>query len=579
MLPHLTNKAQLRVTRSIQVPVLIVGGGPVGLLGAVLLARRGVNVLLAEKHLQRLEAPKAHALNPRSLEICAAAGLPMDALHAAAAPAQEGATVRMVTSLSGEEIGSLPYERQDDAVRCFTRWPLINIAQPHFERVLEQCATSLKGVEIRRGLEWISCAQNDDGVASVLRDRDTGEDLAVRSRYLIAADGAGSAVRDHLGIAMEGPEVLQSSMMIHFEANLRSLVAQRPAILYFLFGPGVNGVLIAYDLGKTWVLMHRCAPGSRPQDFDVTTCLRLVHKAIGTEAFGVQIKGVRPWVMSAQVAARYRSGQVFLAGDAGHRFPPSGGLGLNTGIADIHNLAWKIAAIDAGHAGAGLLDSYEVERKSVAETNMRQSLTNSRRLRTLAEALGYGPDGSVDPQTFAARLTDPVSRTRVAEAVAYQKDHFDSLRLQLGYTYGTAPDPDEDLPISVFRPRAVVGGRLPHLQLQDGRSSIDLVASDAFTLIAGAAGTAWRHAFDGSPVPVTLRLQGLDFACNTDFATVMGLGADGAILVRPDGHILALATCAGTGSTRHLAAALTDYLTIPAIAAAHGRSTPMAANS
>lgn len=566
-------------TRSVDVPVLIVGGGPVGLLGAVLLARRGVRSLLAEKHLQRLEAPKAHALNPRSLEICAAAGLPMDALHAVATPAREGAMVRMVTSLTGEEIGSLPYERQDEAVRLLTPWPLINIAQPRFEQVVEQVALGLPDTEIRRALEWTGCTQSDTGVLSVLQDRRSGRQLTVRSRYLIAADGAGSGIREHLGIAMEGPEALQSNMMIHFEADLRSLVSARPAILYFLFGPGANGVLIAYDLGKTWVLMHRCTPQARLQDFDTATCLRLVHQAIGTEGTDVQIKGVRSWVMSAQVAAHYRDGRVFLAGDAGHRFPPSGGLGLNTGVADIDNLTWKIAALEAGQAGPGLLDSYEGERKLVAESNMGQSLTNSLRMRVLAEALGYGPDGTVDPQAFAARLADPASRARVADAVAFQKDHFDSLRLQLGYTYGDAPDTDKDVPISTFQPRARVGARLPHIPLQDGRSSLDLIAPAGFTLLAGARGAAWQNALQVWPVPATLRLQGVDFACASNPAQAMGLGPEGAILVRPDGHILALATSASADSSRQLVDALTRYLAIPAIPAALGQATPSAAIS
>ncbi len=561
----------------LDVPVLIVGGGPVGVLGAVLLGRRGVRTLLAEKHLQRLEAPKAHALNPRSLEICAAAGLPMDALHALATPAHEGACVRMVTSLVGAEIGVLPYERQDEDVRRVTRWPLINIAQPRFEQVLEQAASGLSSVDIRRGLEWTGCTQAADHVASVLRDRRTGSEQIVRSRYLIAADGAGSSVRDHLGIAMEGPEALRSNMMIHFEADLRHLVAGRPAILYFLFGPGANGVLIAYDLGKSWVLMHRCAPDSRQQDFDEHTCLRLVHKAIGTDAVNVRIKGVRPWVMSAQVATRYRDGSVFLAGDAGHRFPPSGGLGLNTGVADIDNLAWKISALEAGHAGPGLLDSYEIERRGIARANMQQSVVNSMRMRELDEALGYGPDGTVDAQTFAARLADPASRRQVAEAVARQKDHFDSLRLQLGYIYGDAQDADINLPISVFRPRAIAGARLPHVLLEDGRSSLDLVAPDAFTLLAGVAGTAWRHAHPAWPVPVTVRLQGVDFGCKTDFAAAMGLGPDGAVLVRPDGHILALAAAAGADSTRQLRDALTNFLALTSIPAADGHATTGAA--
>ena len=239
------------MSRDIETTVLIVGGGPVGLLGAHLLGRRGVRTLVAEKHLQRLEAPKAHALNPRSLEICAAAGLPMDRIHALATSTAEGGHVRMVETLSRPPIGAIAYERQDAAVRDLTPWPLINIEQPKFEAVIEDAVRATPDATLRRGLEWQEALQLGDQVVSTLLDRTTGETVKVRSRYLVACDGAGSSVRDGVGIAMDGPDGIAHFMMIHFEADLRAVVADHPGILYFLFGPGLNGTLIAYDIGRT----------------------------------------------------------------------------------------------------------------------------------------------------------------------------------------------------------------------------------------------------------------------------------------------------------------------------------------
>ncbi|MBI1238575.1 MAG: hypothetical protein GC199_04460 [Alphaproteobacteria bacterium] len=539
----------------IDVPVLVVGAGPVGLLAAQLLGRRNIQVMVAEKYEARLEAPKAHALNPRSLEICAAAGLPMDAIHAVATRTEEGRDVRMVTALTGEEIGVLPYERQDEAVRALTPWPLINIEQPKFEAVVEEAVSGLPAVDLRRGLEWLRCDQIGDAVISVLKDRATGTETTIRSRYLIAADGAGSVVRDDLCIPMDGPEALQTHMMIHFEADLRALVADRPAILYFLFGPAASGVLIAYDIAKTWVLMHPCRPDETADAFPPERARALVEAAIGAPVPDLVIKGARSWVMSAQVARRYRAGNAFLVGDAGHRFPPTGGLGLNTGIGDIDNLAWKIAAVEEGWAAPALLETYEAERRAIAQANMGQSLANAMRFGVLFEALGYAPGQSVDPAIFAHRLADPAARARIESAVADQKEHFDSLRLQLGFAYGKALDADATLPISAFTPKSVPGARLPHVPLADGRSTLDRIAASGFTVILCGAREAPGD-LGAAPVPLTLLREGREIAAaEGDLARALGLAANAIVIVRPDGHILAV-----LDDPQALRAALCDYV-------------------
>jgi 2-polyprenyl-6-methoxyphenol hydroxylase-like FAD-dependent oxidoreductase len=552
----------------IDVPVLIVGAGPVGLLGGQMLGKRSIPALIVEKHAKRLDAPKAHALNPRSLEICAAAGLPMDRIHGAATPTHEGMHVRMVENVAKGDIGSLPYERQDQAVRELTPWPLINIAQPRLEEIVEASVMSLPGIEIRRGLEWLSCEQPGDIVVSKLRDRDTGQELELRSRYLIGADGAGSNVRDGLGIPMDGPEGLQTNMMIHFEANLRSFVGDRPAILYFLFGPGPNGVLIAYDVGKTWVLMSPCKSDDTLESFTPDLCRELIGAALGAPIPDLKIVGVGRWVMSAQVARAYRSGNVFLAGDAGHRFPPTGGLGLNTGVADIDNLCWKIAAVEKGWAGPAILESYEAERRAVAQTNMQQSLVNAMRMLSVFGALGYAPGAPCDPADFLRRLIDPDSRAAVNAAIAEQKDHFDSLRLQLGYVYGDALSDDASLPVSQFVPKVSPGARLPHIALRDGRSTLDLVSIEGFTLFCGPKADAWKAISKSFAAPIKNLVEGTDFEAATGcWSARMGLEPDGALLVRPDGHLLGVyRTAAAEAAVR----AVADY-TKPLPATCSGR--------
>lgn len=526
----------------VDIPVLIAGGGPVGLLGAHLCERQGLGALVAERYSGRMGAPKAHALNARSLEICHAAGLPMDEIHKVMTPPAEGAHVRFMTNLSGHEIGSLPYERQDEAVRSFTPWPLINIEQPKFEHILETSLGGARHVRLQRELEWLGCDMLADSVVSHLRDHASGTDVTLRSRYLIAADGAASRVREAAGIKMLGPDALAHNITIHFEADLRPVIAERPAILYFLFGMGTGSVLIAYDIARTWVLMHAYNPGTQsPGDFDPARCEAIVREAIGADV-PFTIKGTSPWIMTAQVAGQYRSGNLFLTGDAAHRFPPSGGLGLNTGLADIENLVWKIAAVERGEARAPLLDTYEAERRQVAQTNTSQSVANAMRLRVLLQALGQDIGRDLDADALAEKLADPAKRAEIDAAVAHQKDHFDSLRLQLGYIYGEHRSIDDHLPISEYHPRVVPGAYLPHCALVGDGSILDLVSGSGLTLIAGPAADVGMLVSDSSLVPVKRVTEGRDFTpAEGGWADRMGLSPAAAILVRPDRHILQVA--------------------------------------
>ena len=245
---------------------LVVGAGPVGLMTAILLARQGLRSTVIDRFSMRHGAPKAHALNPRSLEICRSAGFDMEAMKRRATPSEDGGWVRFVTTLAGEEIGVMPYERQDEQVLDVTPTPLINLAQPSFEDVLLEEITRSPLIEVRRGQRWVGCEQTSDAVSSTLEDVETGERSQLTTRYVIGADGAGSAVRRELGVEMVGDDTTQAFITIHFAANLRDVVADRPAILYWIMQPPHAGVLIAYDIDRNWCMLYPHDPAVTPRE-------------------------------------------------------------------------------------------------------------------------------------------------------------------------------------------------------------------------------------------------------------------------------------------------------------------------
>ncbi|MBX3024881.1 FAD-dependent monooxygenase [bacterium] len=525
--------------RRIEVPVLIVGGGPVGLAAGILLARLGIDSRIVERRPGPQPAPAAHAVNARTFEICRQAGVDMAALATASRPPSDAGWARWTTTLAGEELGALPYERQGDDVLAVTPTPLRNLSQHRFEPILVDTLRSLPAAALRWQHEWRSAEQDGDGITSLIAA--DGGAYEVRSRWLLAADGAGSRVRKWLGIEPIGPARLQSFIMIHFEANLRPLVGGRPGVLYWLTDVEGGVAFVAHDIDSTWVYMHAWDPDrERIQDYDEARCAALVRRAMGTDAHPFAIRTISPWTMTAQVAERYRDGRAFLIGDAAHRFPPTGGMGLNTGVQDAHNLAWKLGAVERRWADPSLLDTYEQERRPVAQRNADVSIANALRLFEVYEALGGMGDAAAARR--AEVLADPVARAGVAAAIANQAEHFDMLGLQLGFTYATgaligdgSAAPALENPVRELVPNARPGARLPHAWV-GSRSTLDLIPYDRFTLITGSAGDAWAAAaatIEGIP----LGHVALGRDANRGWAEQLGIGTDGALLVRPDQHV------------------------------------------
>jgi putative polyketide hydroxylase len=503
-----------------EVPVLIIGGGPVGLTASILLSRAGVRSLLVERHPGTAIHPKARGINARSMEMYRQCGVEA-AIRQAGLPPERAGFIVWARTLAGEEIERrVPWRSgaQSAAVS-----PVRNClcAQDDLEPVLRAFAERQPAGRLRFSTEVTTCEQDDDAVTATLVDRARGTQEQVKARYAIAADGAQSTIRQQLGVPMLGQENVYDSVNILLNADLRRWTADRPAALYFIEHPKMRGTFLTINGSDRWgfLVNSLAAYGYTASDFTPERSAELVRTAAGVPDLDVKILGVVPWTASARVAERYRTGRIFLAGDAAHEMPPTGGFGMNTGVQDVHNLAWKLACVLQGAASQRLLDTYHDERQPLGQTTTQQSLNNAismGRLDRAARTAGARPEYlNEQGMIFGAQY----------ESSAVVPD-------------GTAP-PAVANPITDYVPSARPGGRAPHVSLdRDGQrlSTIDLVGN-GFVLLTSAAGTAWSAAAkDLGLGAVTIGDGGLTDR-DGQWATTYDLEDAGAVLVRPDGYV------------------------------------------
>lgn len=487
--------------------ILIVGAGPVGLASAIMLADRSIEPVVLERRAALSEHPRARLVNARTMEILRRLGLE-GAVREAALPA---ATMRSYfgTDLRDPEPLFVPLGG-DAAEAALTPCSPCICSQDKLEPMLLAAARE-RGIEVRFGTEVSAVADADEATVT------TAEGKRLDGRYVLAADGARSPLRGALGIRYAG-EALQEFANILFNAPLGThLVGRESALYHCAAGTDHEGTFLTVDNRNRWLLNTDFVPAYRGADgrVDAASCTAIIRRASGIGDLPVEIVSMLTWSVMAAVAEDYRAGNVFLVGDAAHSIPPSGGFGMNTGIQDADNLAWKLAAEVDGWGGPGLLRSYAVERRPVAEANAAEALANWRA-------------GHVD------------RHERDAATHGRRPEQFRNVHIVLGFGYrsglisagGEGPRRGGE-----WRPTAAPGNRAPHVWLdrEGGASVIDLFG-DGFVL--ACADPAWVDtAGELTRGGIPLRVEVLPAESATRWAEAYQVGLGGAVLVRPDGHV------------------------------------------
>jgi putative polyketide hydroxylase len=388
-------------------PVLVVGAGPAGLMAALALARYGIEFLLVERRRSISGLPRATAVSTRSMELLRSFGLE-DEVRAGGLEVDwlqwYCETLARADAGYGSPTG-LP-TREQSAVASPTVPACV--PQDHLEPVLLEHLRSLPTARVELGTKVVGVEDRPDGVRVMLRDVAGGGLRAVEARYLIAADGAHSTVRRALGVEMRGPDRLVGAVSALFRAPLWELVGDRRYGLYAITHPEAEGVFLPAGGGDRWLYGVLHEPGSSVAGLTAEGMSRRIRLAAGVPDLRPRIERIGCFSFAAQLAERFRAGEAFLVGDAAHRATPRGGTGMNTAIHDGYDLGWKLAWVLRGWANQELLDTYENERRPVAEHNVARSADPSGTGREAGHELHADLGGRI-AHAWTARAGDRVS--------------------------------------------------------------------------------------------------------------------------------------------------------------------------
>jgi 2,4-dichlorophenol 6-monooxygenase len=582
------------------VPVLLVGGGGAGLTASMLLARQGIEHLLVSARATTSDLPKAHVLNQRAMEVLDDAGV-AEAIARRSTPAEQMSATAFYAGFAGPDpdygrpmarLESWGAGGEDGLWRAASPWRQLNLPQIRLEPLLKARAEELSPGRIRFGHELIGLAQDSDSVRARVRDNGSGREYTVSSDYLLGADG-GRVVPGLIGVEYEGLGVVTQTATLHVSADFSRWAKDDDVLIRWIFSPQAGVLVVMVPMGperwgsrsEEWVIHLNYPIDCAESDADVEADAR---QALGIGDLPMEIHKITRWSVEAVIASAFAVGRVFLLGDAAHRHPPTGGLGLTSAIHDAQNLCWKVAAVLSGHASPSLLDSYEAERRPVDQRNCQRSLENAVNHFGIGGTLGISPDNTAEQnlallrRLWSGRPEDAEVRATARRMMRAQSMEFSELNVEYGYAYDSSavvPDgspalePIDD--IRVYEPSTRPGAPLPHAWIDDDdgnrRAIKDLVAPGRFLLLAGEDGEAWceaaRQLAAEANVPLdALRIGHLDgdlYDPRCAWLRQRQIASDGAVLVRPDRFIAWRQRGAADEPREALATALSQILALP----------------
>jgi 2-polyprenyl-6-methoxyphenol hydroxylase-like FAD-dependent oxidoreductase len=510
------------------VPVLIAGGGPVGMTLACELSRRGIECMLVECNATTTRYPKMDITNARSMELFRRLGL-VEALRSVAVPEDNNFDVSWVTSLTGHELHRFRYPSVNECRRLIREnndgsmpgEAPMRVSQVEIEPVLQAAVKALPGIEARWDVAFEELTQDADGVTAMLCGAD-GAAEQMRCHYLVGCDGGSSRVRHCLGIRLHGQARVMDRLLVHFRSMSHG-VLQHFGVAWHYQSP--KGTLIAQNDRDIWTFQARFPEDIAPETINAGAMLR----DFAGRDFDYDILLTSAWTPHLLVAERYDAGRVFLAGDAAHQYIPTGGYGMNTGIADACDLGWKLAAVLRGFAGQRLLSSYDAERRPVGMRNREASKRHSETRRDIAAV-------------YHGRLTEPGPDGEMARAEAgrriasFGNAENESYGIEYGYAYDESPvicaERGVEIPSDPLRyiPTTFPGVRVPSVFLKDDTPIYDRLGL-WFTLVCVGTPPSAALVEAAARRGVPLDLLRLD---EPDFIAVYGRWL---MLVRPDQHI------------------------------------------